>query len=202
MSVRLSLGECTGDNDNVCEPSGRRGWWDYVPKPEVVTAITDSPSEPPSRTFLSTLKSRIFFFRSETSTSRKCRKPSIHADVPVPQPPRPLVSDTSSEGTRAEQQGQNSLALSSYSRIGRYVPRMEQFREVMQDEVSVLHGHHRIFWLKMNTIALLYSSHQCPLRCRRNSRCHRNVRAEWTHSYGMDISELCVCFKRISLSLI
>ncbi|KAF8922399.1 hypothetical protein CPB85DRAFT_45797 [Mucidula mucida] len=135
MSVRLSLGECTGDNDNVCEPSGRRGWWDYVPKPEVETAITDSPSEPPSRTFLSTLKSRIFFFRSETSTSRKCRKPSIHADVPVPQPPRPLVSDTSSEGTRAEQQGRNSLALSSYSRIGRYVPRMEQFREVMQDEL-------------------------------------------------------------------
>jgi len=72
------------------------------------------------------------------------RKPSVTGEFPIPQPPRPsavriseahLDKRASDRSESMAVRGRSSPAPSSHSRLSRYMPRMELFRDVMRDEL-------------------------------------------------------------------
>ncbi|SJL06027.1 uncharacterized protein ARMOST_09363 [Armillaria ostoyae] len=144
ISIQLSMDDCA-ELDTSNPETARRGWWDYVPKTE---AAASSPATEHNNNFTRSFykKFKSIVSNSEPPTlTRSARKTSIPSDFPIPQPPRPSVvaisealherpSNDPSERFSRCSSNRMSPAPSSYSRLSRYMPRMELFREVMKDE--------------------------------------------------------------------
>ncbi|KAK0456204.1 hypothetical protein EV421DRAFT_1750978 [Armillaria borealis] len=145
ISIQLSMDDCA-ELDTSNPETARRGWWDYVPKTE---AAASSPSTEHNNNFTRSFynKFKSIVTKSEPPTLiRSARKTSIPSEFPIPQPPRPSVvaisealperpSNDPSERFSRSSSNRMSPAPSSYSRLSRYMPRMELFREVMKDEL-------------------------------------------------------------------
>ncbi|PBL00743.1 hypothetical protein ARMGADRAFT_1006867 [Armillaria gallica] len=144
ISIQLSLDDCT-ELDASNPETARRGWWDYVPKTEAAASSPSTDHNNFTRSFYNKFKSIVSNSEPPTLTA-PARKTSIPSDFPIPQPPRPSVvaisealperpSNDPSERFSRSSLNRNSPAPSSYSRLSRYMPRMELFREVMKDEL-------------------------------------------------------------------
>ncbi|KAK0198708.1 hypothetical protein F5146DRAFT_1020728 [Armillaria mellea] len=144
ISIQLSMDDCA-ESDTSNPETACRGWWDYVPKTEAAASFpTTEHNNNFTRSFYNKFKSIISNSEPRTLT-RPARKTSIPSDFPIPQPPRPSVvaisealperpSNDPSERFSSSS-NRMSPAPSSYSRLSRYMPRMELFREVMKDEL-------------------------------------------------------------------
>lgn len=116
MSIRLSLQEVEEEN---CEPSSSRGWWDYVPNKEM------NDSNLPARKNQLLRSIRTIFQRS----LRFRRLDSIHFQNVAG--PEPHISDI----LESREQNRRSIA-SSRSTFRWLMPRVETLHKAMQDEAS------------------------------------------------------------------
>ncbi|KAK0465429.1 uncharacterized protein EV420DRAFT_1514318 [Desarmillaria tabescens] len=144
ISIRLSMDDCA-ESETFNPETARRGWWDYVPKKE---APVSSPVTGHNN-FIRSLYNKLISIPSDSKPPRlpfPAQKTPIPSDSPIPQPPRPSVaaisealperpSDEPSERFSRRSSDRLSPVPSSYSRLSRYMPRMELFREVMKDEL-------------------------------------------------------------------
>lgn len=144
ISIRLSMDD-SAELDNSNPDTSRRGWWDYVPKTEEVVS---PPAADRSRNFVRSFYTKIKSIVSDSQPpilTCPARKPSISGDYPIPQPARPSavaiseaspVRPSNDDSERFPSHSNRiSPVPSSYSRLSRYMPRMELFREVMKDEL-------------------------------------------------------------------
>jgi hypothetical protein len=130
--------------NNNGEDTRRRGWWDYVPRSEKPAPSSQkcAVSVPRASGFYCVLLSTIgrLWTRHEDSTIAAARKPSFHAELPLPQPARPAVRIPQNLTSPASDRGESSRARSPVpSFTSHHIglrPRMVLLREVMRDEVG------------------------------------------------------------------
>ncbi|KAK0208608.1 hypothetical protein DFS33DRAFT_1304539 [Desarmillaria ectypa] len=145
ISIRLSMDDCA-ESEAPNPETAPRGWWDYVPKKEAAVSSTAINHH---NNFIRSLYNKLISIASDSEPpilARPARKISIPSDFPIPHPPRPSVvaisealperrSNDPSERFSKSSSDRLSPVSSSYSRLSRYMPRMELFREVMKDEL-------------------------------------------------------------------
>ncbi len=174
------MDDCT-ELDASNPETARRGWWDYVPKTEAATSSPSTDHNNFTRSFYNKFKSIVSNSEPPTLTP-PARKTSIPSDFPIPQFPRPSMvaisealperpSNDPSERFSRSSPNRMSPAPSSYSRLSRYMPRMELFRKVMKDEA-------RCFVIVQRSradvsIALFYNGHYLCLRSCCGSGCRQ-----------------------------
>ncbi|TFK57312.1 hypothetical protein OE88DRAFT_1730691 [Heliocybe sulcata] len=137
-------GEPTGsasDTNAAVSSRTRRGWWDYVPEvhkfsePNTLDCEESGVEGNSLRTLWS--KFRWFLVREEVPAYAYQRKPSLPGPYPLRHPGIPLGHRPGREEARAQPHlvGPVPSPFLSSRRLGKFIPRMELFKEVMRDEL-------------------------------------------------------------------
>lgn len=131
----------------------RRGWWDYVPEPPTDPRGTMTPG-PKSNSdhsgIIQVVGNRLQKWSYPPSDAHAVlqRKPSLPGDYPIPHPYHtPSIvfngrlggsSSHDHERMRTRARTRSPPPPSVMSRLSKYMPRMQLFREVLKNEVSWL----------------------------------------------------------------
>lgn len=148
--------ENSGDTSRSDADQGRRGWWDYVPEASQSNLNLLSTTPKPSSDTRRSIRLPRFSHLSSTRPSQSVyRKSSIRGEHPIPQPLQraPSVTFSRVRSPQARESAEDpqahhrrlSSASSMMSRISKYIPRMQLFKEVLRNEVSIMigcPGHH------------------------------------------------------------
>jgi len=160
------------NDDEVIHP--RRGWWDYAPGSEKPAPSSQrlAGGIPHTSSFQCALLRTVgrLWKKREDWNIAAARKPSLHSESPIPQPPRPPPARTS--GNPVSQVGDRAGSSRSRSPVPSFTahhiglrPRMVLFREVMRDEVNpILHAPFHALISKF-TVVLHYFHHRLMCRC-------------------------------------
>lgn len=221
MSISLSFDDKINNSAVPSEHSdreaapARRGWWDYVPerRPEPPTRRSTGRSTGPTGSqtdhsgiiqYVGSKLHDLWSYPPPSGGPTLHRKPSIPGEHPISQPPR--TSSVSFSVRRPAQVGRASARFvdpppntqvvpptspSAMSRLSKYMPRMQLFKEVLKNEVSIFScgytGNSRT-----SISAVLYGSSHCNL-CR-----NRHFNARWNElsisheSRGLGLHQLYV----------
>ncbi|CDO72353.1 hypothetical protein BN946_scf184977.g50 [Trametes cinnabarina] len=131
-----------GDKEDVRGGSGRRGWWDYIPKADKHNAMAYPPVSPA----LNSPKDFVNRFRRWWTGAPVLpstvfqRKPSTPGELPIPQPRISTASGANALSLRLSNSRQGERPSSPpppsvMERIIRYVPRAEMFRKMLRNEL-------------------------------------------------------------------
>ncbi|KAJ3554697.1 hypothetical protein NM688_g2969 [Phlebia brevispora] len=159
MSINLSLDKTSNiaDRDAADEEPTRRGWWDYVPEvprseqaPRRSVAHSRTTSEHAGFMHYVNSKFHGLWKYPPTDGPSLHRKPSLPGDKPLRQLPRTSVtfsinragqlarSATKPADQRGQLRAQNlgvPTSPSAMSRLSKYMPRMQLFRQVLKNEL-------------------------------------------------------------------
>ena len=161
MSISLSIDDKGrsleiidgGNNDNT---QIRRGWWDYVPegpRPEQQnypqSADHSRSNSDPSRIiqYVGSKLHDLWTYPPEDDPPLH-RTTSLPAELTAQQPPRTSITFTNvvaydsdgltrNQGLRLRSQEQPLPSPSAMSRLSKYMPRMQLFKRVLKNEVSL-----------------------------------------------------------------
>ncbi|KAF8078473.1 hypothetical protein FPV67DRAFT_1648275 [Lyophyllum atratum] len=129
ISIQLSMQDLPIEvpEDTAEKNPTRRGWWDYVPDPQIPpTAEGPSPAKPDQSVHIARSTLNTLFDRS------------VNKHPPPSQFPRAktaTVSQTLHSGSPELAARATSPAPSSSSRLGKFVPNIHLFQKVIKDEL-------------------------------------------------------------------
>ncbi|KIP12582.1 hypothetical protein PHLGIDRAFT_262280 [Phlebiopsis gigantea 11061_1 CR5-6] len=138
--------EDSGGTSRSDADQGRRGWWDYVPEASQSDLNLLSTTPKLSSDTRKSIRLPGFSHPSSSRPSQSVyRKSSIREEHPIPRPPQRAPSVTFSRvrspQVRASPEDPQthhrrlSSASSMMSRISKYIPRMQLFKEVLRNEL-------------------------------------------------------------------